>query len=379
MGVTIFEHAPGHLLRPFVEFPHHLYRDDPVWIPPLRLEVTQRLTPGKNPFFDHAEVALFTARRDGQVVGRISAQIDHEHLRRHRDGTGFFGFFDTVNDAEVATTLLRHAGTWLERRGMRAMRGPLSLSINEEVGVLVDGFDTPPSMMMPHHRPYQGALIQHAGLHPARDLLAWWYRVAPPNPRSARARQTIERLPDVHFRSIDMSRYRHEIGTALDIFNDAWHQNWGFVPPTEAEAEKLASDLRFVLDPVLSFFVEAQGRAIAMVICLPNINEVIRDFNGRLTPVTLFKLWWRLKVQKPRTARVMMLGIREDVRRHRDYAPLSTALYAEITRRGVDLGYQWAELSWTLEDNRPINIGIEKMGARLYKRYRLYERKLGTP
>ena len=376
MSIELHQHEPGRDLQDFIQFPHRLYRDDPAWIPPLNLEVAERLTPGKNPFFDHADVALFTARQGAEVVGRISAQIDHEHLRVHDDNAGFFGFFDTVNDLEVATALVETAADWLAERGMTRIRGPFSLSINEELGMLVDGFDTPPAMMMQHHRPYQGGLAEDAGLHRVQDLYAWWYRAVAATPRAARARQMMNELPEVRFRSLDRRRLTAEIATALDIFNDAWRHNWGFVPPTAAEADKLATDLRLVIDPGLSFFVEIDGRPVAMVICLPNLNEATRDFGGRLTPVNILKLIWRLKIRRPRTARVMMLGIRTELRSGKRYGPLSTALFAEINARGRALGYEGAELSWTLAENRPINLGIERMGAEVYKRYRIYEKRI---
>jgi hypothetical protein len=376
MSVELHQHEPGRDLQDFIQFPHRLYRDDPAWIPPLNLEVAERLTPGKNPFFEHADVALFTARQGAEVVGRISAQIDHEHLRVHGDKAGFFGFFDTVKDGAVAATLVDAAAAWLAERGMTWMRGPFSLSINEELGMLVDGFDTPPAMMMQHHRPYQGGLAEDAGLYQVQDLYAWSYRVAAPTPRAARARQVMDDLPEVRFRSLDRRRLRFEIATALDIFNDAWRDNWAFVPPTAAEADKLAADLRLVIDPGLSFFVEIDGRPVAMVICLPNLNEVTRDFSGRLTPLNLLKLAWRLKIRRPKTARLMMLGIRTELRGAKRYGPLSTALYAEVTARGLALGYEWAELSWTLAENRPINLGIERMGAEIYKQYRIYEKRI---
>ena len=376
MTVQIRRHEPGKDLKDFVQLPYDIYHDDPAWIAPLEIELRNRLTPGKNPFFEHADVALFTARNNGRVVGRISAQIDREHLRVHRDNTGFFGFFDTVDGPEVAAALVDAAAAWLAKRGMTTMRGPFSLSINDEAGMLVEGFDTPPMMMMQHHRPYQGGLAEGAGLHKVQDLYAWSYRVVAPTRRSARARHMMEELPEVSFRSLNKRSLKEEIATALDIFNDAWQHNWGFVPATAAEAEKIAKDISLVLDPEVSFFVEINGRAVAMVISLPNLNEVIRDFNGRLTPTNLLKLVWRLKIKRPKTGRVMMVGVRTELRRVKRYGPLSTALFAEVARRGLARGYEWAELGWTLEDNRPINIGITGMGAKIYKRYRIYEKMI---
>ena len=377
MTVTVRRREPGKDLKAFLQVPYEVYRDDPSWVAPLRMEVTQRLTPGQNPFFEHAEVALFTAHRDGRLCGRISAQVDREHLRVHGDGTGFFGFFDTVDDNDVAMVLVTAAAEWLAERGMTTIRGPLSLSINEEVGLLVDGFETPPCVMMPHHRAYQGGLAEATGLRKVRDLFAWSYAAAPPTPRSNKALQTVNALPELRFRSLDTRRLPEEVTTALRIFNDAWQHNWGFVPATPGEAAKMARDLRLLIDPTISFFAEIEGRAVALVIALPNLNEVTRDFGGRLTPANVVKLIWRLKIRRPKTARVLMVGIVTELRGVKRYGALSTALFAEVTRRGFGVGYEWAELSWTLEDNRAINLGIKAMGAHIYKRYRLYEKPIG--
>lgn len=377
MSIEITEHQPGGDLDDFVQVAYEIYRTDPAWVAPLQMEIRDRLSPTKNPFFDHAECALFTARKDGQLVGRVSAQIDQEHLRAHGDGAGFFGFFDTIDDQEVADALLSTAEQWLAHRGMRVMRGPFSLSINEESGLLVEGFDSPPVLLCPHHRPYQGALAEGAGLAKAQDLLGWMYKVEPPPPRAEKAWQTIHSMPEVRFRSIRPGDLKREIGQLLDIFNDAWQDNWGFVPSTEAEAKKMAKDLGMIIDKRLSFFVEVDGEAVAMCVCLPNVNEAIRDFNGKLNPVTVTKLLWRLKVTGLKSARLMLLGIRKKFRGSRRYAPLSIALYAEIAKRGIKAGYQWAELGWTLEDNRAINTGIKGMRAQVYKVYRIYEKVIG--
>ncbi|MCZ6806963.1 MAG: hypothetical protein O7F08_08420 [Deltaproteobacteria bacterium] len=378
MSIEITEHEPGGDLDDFVQVAYEIYRTDPAWVAPLQMEVRERLSPSKNPFFEHAECALFTARKDGNLVGRISAQIDHEHLRAHGDNAGFFGFFDTIDDQEVADALLATAEEWLASRGMSVMRGPFSLSINEEPGLLVEGFDSPPVLMCPHHRSYQGALAEGAGLAKVQDLFGWMYKVEPPPPRAEKAWQTINSMPEVRFRPIRPRALKREIGEILDIFNDAWQDNWGFVPSTDAEARKMAKDLALIMDKRLSFFVEVDGQAVAMCVCLPNLNEAIRDFDGKLNPVTISKLLWRLKARGLKSARLMLLGIRKNFRGSRRYAPLSTALYAEIARRGIKAGYEWAELGWTLEDNRLISAGIKAMRAHVYKVYRLYEKAISV-
>jgi hypothetical protein len=385
MSIEIREHrigsspsaaAPRGFLDEFVRFPNQLFADDPAYVAPLEMEVRDRLNPKKNPFFEHAEGALFVARRDGRVVGRCSAQIDREHLRIHRDDAGFFGFFDTVDDQEVATALLRAAEAWLVERGMKLARGPYSLSINEEMGCLVEGFQHPPVLMMPHARPYQSALIEGAGYAKAKDVLAWRYEVEQPPERAKRAWAEIDAMPEVTFRSVEKKRMQEEVEILVDIFNDAWQHNWGFVPATAAEVRKMAEDMKLLLDEDLAFFATVDGREVACCVCLPNLNEAARDLRGKLFPFGVFKLLYRLKVKQPRSARLVLLGIRGELRGKKRYGALSTAVYAELARRGIEKGYEWAELGWTLEDNHPINLGIKAMRGKVYKRYRVYERPL---
>jgi hypothetical protein len=378
MSIEIKQHEPGEDLEDFIQVAFEVYRDDPAWVPPLRMEITDRLTPKKNPFFQHAEVALFTAWKDGKAVGRISAQIDHEHLRIHEDDTGFFGFFDTVDDQEVASALVAAAEGWLGSRGMTVMRGPFSLSINEETGLLVEGFDSPPTIMSPHHRPYQGALAEGAGLQKVKDCYGWKHQVLPAPARAQKAWETINSLPEVQFRSVSPRKLKKEVHEILDVFNDAWQHNWGFVPATDAEAKKMAADLQRILDKEISFFAEIDGQPVAICVCLPNLNEAIFDFEGKLTPVNFSKLIWRLKVRRPKWARLMLLGIRTELRGKKRYAPLAMAVIAELVRRGLKRGYEWAELGWTLEDNRLMNAAIRSMGATIYKRYRLFEKPIGA-
>ncbi len=377
MSIEVIEHEPGVDLDDFVQVAYEVYRDDPAWVAPLQMEIRDRLSPSKNPFFEHAECALFTARKDGKLVGRVSAQIDREHLRIHQDHAGFFGFFDTIDDQEVADALLSTAEKWLADRGMKVMRGPFSLSINEESGLLVKGFDKPPVLMCTHNRSYQGALVEGAGLTKAHDLFGWLYKVETPPERAEKAWQAVQSMPEVSFRSIRPADLKHEIGELLDIFNDAWQENWGFVPSTEAEAKKMAKDLAPILDRRLSFFVDIDGEPAAMCVCLPNINEAVRDFDGKLNPVTFAKLLWRLKVRGLKSARLLLLGIRKKFRGSRRYAPLSLAMYTQIAKEGIKAGYEWAELGWTLEDNHAINIGIRRMRGQVYKVYRIYEKPIG--
>lgn len=376
-NVEIREHRMGLDLEDFIRVQYDIFRNDPAYIPPLEMELRDRLTPGKNPLFEHAEGTLFTAWRGGKLVGRCSAQIDREHLRVHQDETGFFGFLDTIDDADVAHRLLASAESWLKARGMKRVRGPFSLTINEESGVLIDGFEHPPVLMMPHSTRYQAGLIESYGYEKVQDLYAWKYLVAEPPPRAAKAHADMMALPEVRFRSVDKSRMRQEVDTLVEIFNDAWSENWGFVPATEAEVAKMAQDFKLLLDPDLAFFAEVEGREVGMVVCIPNLNEAARDLNGKLFPFGWAKLLYRLKVKGTSSARLVLLGLRKDMRAKKRYGALSTAMYAELAYRGMKKPqYKWAELSWTLEDNRPINLGIKAMRAQIYKTYRVYEKAL---
>ena len=375
MAIEIRETPIGGKTDHFLDVVDYIYRDDPNFVRPLDMDMKQRLS-RKNPFFRHAEGVLFTAHRNGWCVGRTSAQIDREHNDRHQDDAGFFGFFDTIDDEEVAASLLDAAGNWLKARGMKRMRGPFSLSINEEMGCLVQGFDTPPMILMPHHRPYQGGLIEKAGLPKLKEVYAWRYVVGDVPERARKAHDEIDALPEVKSRHIDMKNLDAEVRIAMDIFNDAWNDNWGFVPYTEAELAKLAEDFRLIIVPDLTYITEIDGEPAAMAIAVPNVNELIHDFGGRLFPLGLPKLLWRLKVVGPKTARLAYLGIRKKYRSTRKYAGLSTYLYTKMNRVGRDLGIQWGELSWTLEDNGPVNVAIRFMGGKIYKKYRLYEKTL---
>lgn len=376
MSIEIREQAPGSSLTAFNAFAHEIYANDPAWIAPLEMEVGDRLSPKANPFFQHGEATIFTAWRDGKMVGRCTAQVDREHLRVHADDTGFFGFFDTIDDPEVARALLGAAEAWLRERGMKTMRGPYSLNINEEAGCLVDGFEHPPVLMMPHATRYQATLLEACGMEKARDLFAWHYKVEPPPERARKAHEAVSQMPEVKFRSVRRKDMRKELDHILEIFNDAWQHNWGFVPATPAEIEKMAKDMSLLIDEDIAFFAEIDGRPVAVCIALPNLNEAAHDIGGKLFPFGVFKMLWRLKVKKVKSARLLILGIRTELRGQKKYGALSTAIYAELAQRGIKAGYEWAELGWTLENNQPINLGIRAMKAKHYKTYRVYERPI---
>ncbi len=355
-----------------------IYASDPKYVRSLDMELKDRLNPKKNPFFEHGEGTIFCAYRGGQCVGRVTASVDRAHLDKYADATGFFGFLDTVDDEEVARELLANAERWLKVKGMSRARGPLSLNVNEELGCLIDGFDTPPYMMMPHHRSYQGGLIEKAGYAKAKDFYAWSYTVGPVNKRTQRGHDEIQSLPEITHRKMSMKNLAKDVDMVVDLFNDAWSDNWGSVPFTRVEAAKMAADFKMLLMPDITCIVSIDGEPAAFALAIPNLNELVRDFGGKLFPFGLPKLLWRLKVEGPRSARLILLGIRKKWRHVRKYAGLSAFMYTEMNDGGKRLGIKDGELGWTLEDNGRVNAGILTMGAKRYKTYRVYEKGLAA-
>ena len=374
--VDIRQIPMGGPIDDFLNVVDYIYKSDPAYIRPLDMELKDRINPKKNPFFEHGEGAIFCAYRNGWVVGRCTASIDREHLDRYGDGVGFFGFLDTVDDEEVARALLARAESWLRGKGMKHARGPLSLNINEETGCLVAGFDTSPYIMMPHHRPYQSTLIEKAGYTKVKDLYAWRYSIGDLNTRVKRAHAEIKSLPEVSFRRASMKNLAKDVEVLVDVFNDAWSDNWGFVPFTRNEVKKMAADFKLLLMPEITCICSIDGEPAAVALAIPNLNELVRDFDGKLFPLGLPKLLWRLKVRGPRSARLLLLGIRKKFRNSRKYAPLSAFMYAEMNDGAKGLGIKEGELGWTLEDNGRINAGITMMGAKHYKTYRVFEKPL---
>jgi hypothetical protein len=382
MTVEIREHVPGEDVSDFILAGKEVFRFDTTWVSPLDFEFRERLSPKKNPLFQRAEVALFTARKNGRIVGRCSATVDREYLRIHHDDTGFFGFFDTIDDEEVAVALMTRAENWLRDRGMKRMFGPVSLYFNDEVGCLIDGFDQPPNFMMAHSRPFQRRLIEFCGCEKEKDLYCWRYDATLPfPPRVLKAWEQVRSYKEVTLRSVDINRIDSEMANVMAIYNDAWSGKWGMVPALPAEVEKVAKEIKLILDPDIAFIAEIGGEAVGMCITVPNLNEAIIDLNGKLfnygLPIGAAKLLWRLKVKKPKSTRLMMLGIRSDIRQNvKRYGGLSAAMYVEVAKRGVKKGYHWGELSWTREDDAPINLGIRSMGAHIYKTYRVFKKAL---
>jgi len=364
-------------LNLFIALPDRLYGDCPNYVTPLRLERQQTLSPKKNPYFQHATAQYWLAYRDGRPVGRISAQVDDLYLSQHRDATGHFGFLDAEDDPAIFRALLGAAETWLKGRGMERVRGPFNLSINEESGLLVEGFDAPAMLMMGFSKPHTAERLAEQGYDKAKDLIA--YDLDLSGGESIRGETLLERMNEtdrVKVRPVDMSRYKAEVAAIMAIFNDAWADNWSFVPFTEAEISKAASDMRPLIRPELNWIAEIDGEPACMMVCLPNLYEAIADLHGRLLPFGWLKLLKRLKASKFESCRVPLMGLRRRYQRTLLGSAVLILMLQSLRTGMLDAGLKRAELSWILEDNMPIRRVIEDLGARPYKTYRIFEKSL---
>ena len=366
--------------RRFLDVPDLVYRNDPCWVPPLRSEVRKLLNRAKNPFFDHGEAFFWIAERAGVTVGRISAQINRLHLARYGDATGHFGFLEAIDDPEVFKALLGTAEEWLRARGMTRILGPYSLSINDEVCVLVAGFDTPPMVAMAHSPPYYGPRLEAEGYRKAKDLHAYVL-----DPRAVTGVERLERTTArirakgrVRTRQIDMKRFQEEMRLGIEIFNDAWADNWGFVPVTDREVSELIKSIAPVIRPEGVIFALVGDRPEGILVGLPNLNEAIADLGGRLLPFGWLKLLWRLRVRRLRSARVILMGVRKAHRNSTRSGALAAVLLGEALRVARSLGIERGELSWILEDNVWALTVAPCAGATLGKVYRVYEKVLAS-
>ena len=363
-------------LKRFIDLPYRLHARDPVWVPPLRRDVELLLSRSKNPFFEHAEAEYLLAERDGQVVGRIAAISNRLHNETHGDRVGFFGFFESVRDQAVASALLDAAAHWCREHSHDVLRGPTSFSVNDECGLLVDGFEFPPTLMMPHNPVYYIELLERAGLTKARDL--WVYQggseeqYVPVPERLARGTELIRQRQGITLRSLDLKNFQHEVERIKELYNAAWEKNWGFVPMTEHEIDHLADQFKPVVIPEMVPMAEKDGKLIGFGIALPDLNVVFRRHrSGRLFPMVL-DLLWSLKRKRIRRARILLLGVLPEYRGK----GVDAMLYHWIWTKSGERKIYWGEAGWILEDNAAMNAGLEKMTFRVYKTYRLYDRPI---
>lgn len=362
-------------LKEFIAFPSSLYRDDPSWIIPLFLEREEHLSK-KNPGTEHIEWQAWVAKKEGKVVGRITAQIDSLHRERYGEDTGHFGMIDAIDDPAVFSALFAAAEGWLKSKGALKITGPFSLNINQESGLLVEGFDTPPSAMMTHAKPYYAANMELQGYTQGIDLLAYWMKRTDLNFSPSLTKMMAQVGKKVTLRRLNRKRFNEEMQVLREIFNSGWQDNWGFVPFTEHEFATMGDQLKFLVPDDMIYIAEVDSVPCAFIVGLPNINEAIADLNGRLLPFGWAKLLWRLKVSGVRTARVPLMGVRQEYQFSR-IGPIIALLLIEALRdpfakRNIDA----LEMSWILESNSGMRTILERIGAVPYKRYRLYEKQL---
>ncbi len=364
------------LVKQFVKVPWPIYRDDPHWVPPLVKERLDLLSP-KHPYFEHAKVKLWIAYKDDQAVGRISAQFDRLKSVSDNESIGYFGLFECIDDSQLALQLFTQAEQWLKNQDCDVVRGPFNLSINQESGLLVKGFDTPPYIMMGHAKPYYQTLLQEHGYTKAKDLYAWFNQsefVDPP----AMLRLAGRYQSRIVLRNVDKNHFDRDIRIMMNIFNDAWANNWGFIPFTENEFVHLGREMLQLIPADHFKIAELDNEPVAMVAGLPNFNQITKDLNGKLFPFGVFKLLWRLKFSRPTTGRVALLGIKQHYQNQLIGSALAFLLIKEIKQVAYATGVVEHEMSWVLEDNKRLNKILESLGAERYKTYRVYEKRLST-
>ena len=359
----------------FIRLPMRLGADDPNYVAPLVFERQQSLTAKGNPFCEHAEVEFWLAVRYGRDVGRISAQIDRLNPQTPQ-GIGNFGMVAAEDDPTIFAALFTVAEDWLRTRGCRAALGPVNLSTNEEVGLLVEGHENPPMFMMSHDARYLAARIEEQGYGRAKDIFAYICSVKDDLPAPILRRIRKGPPEGVTLRMLDMSRFDAEVDTLTGILNDAWSGNWGFTPTTEAETKALAATLKLLIDKRLTWFAEVDGETVGFMILLPNINEAIADLKGKLFPFGWAKLIWRLKIRGVKTGRVPLMGVKRKVAGSLRGQLLPFLLIDAVAQAARELGYARYELSWVLEDNLPMRRICDVGGAKIYKTYRLYQKAL---
>jgi len=361
------------LVDRFIKIPWYIHREhhpSTHWVPPLILDRRDYLNPDKNPFFTHATCAFWIARKDGRDVGRIAAVHDADWEKFQGNRTGSFGMFDSPNDTEVSSALLQAATDWLREQGRDHVIGPLDLSTNYVSGALIEGFDTDPSMEMAYNPPYYKDLFEAFGFGKEKDLWQWYLSSSTPIPEKVvRVSEKIRKRAKVELRPMNLKKWQDEVSLVWDIYNDAWEQNWGFVPVGEAEFRHIAEGLKQVIHPSMAFMAEVEGEPVAFAISIMNVNPILKTLNGRLFPFGLLKLLWKVKIRKQvKDCRLIVLGVKAGYRRR----GIDSILFVATHQGANDLGWEGGEIGWTLDDNDMINRSIESMKGHKVKTYRVF-------
>lgn len=375
-AVSVFRVNSSSARRAFISYVYRLYQSDQFWIPPLRLDVARVLNPKKNAFFEHGQIELFLAKdKSGLIVGRIAAIVNGMHLKKYDDGVGFFGFFECEDDSNVAQLLFETASDWLRKQGLRAMRGPVNPSLNDTAGLLVDGFERQPAILMPYHKPYYERLLLEVGFE--RVMTMWSYyanaRLINEERLNRGAKIVLGRNPNFTIRIIDMDDWENEVRIMLDIFNDAWSENWGHVPMTKREIQQLSDEMRMIVIPELINFVEDDGEPIGFSASLPDLNYIFSTIrNGRLFPTGGLKLLLGMKLKLVRETRMPLMGVKKS---HHGKG-VDSLIVADMLKRHRSIGMQGCEMSWVLDSNNRMKNFLTSMGAVQENEYALYEKSI---
>ncbi len=374
-SVTVRPVASSGDRRKFIDFGYSLYDGDPHFVPPLRMDQAKILNEKKNPFFEHGEIGLFLAEDNGKVVGRIAAIRNGMHLQKYDDNVGFFGFFETVDDLEVSKVLVEAASGWLNERGLVAMRGPANPSLNDTSGLLVEGFDREPSILMAYNKPYYEKHLLDLGFERKMTMFAYYvHKKYIDITKLERGAAIVQRRnPGLTLRTMDMKRYMDEAMIAKDIYNEAWSENWGHVPMTDHEFEHLAKDLKQVVDPNLVYYLELDGDTVAFSVTIPNLNQALKHVKGgRLLPLGLPTLLARAKLGGVYETRMPLMGVRKAYHGR----GFDSLMVLETIKRGKEADYDACEMSWVLESNKVLVNALDNMGAVVDKTYALFEKTL---
>ena len=365
-GVSFVETAQER--REFLEFPYRLYKDHPFWVPPLRIQQKKLIDTKKNPFYKNAEIALFLGTHNGKTAGRIAAIIDHRYNDYHKTKTGFFGFFDCADHQDLASLLIKAASDWLRDRGMTSLLGPTNPGMMDTIGVLVEGFDSIPAILMPYNDSSYDRLLTTAGLQKEMDLFSFIVNAETVDlDRVNRAREIVyTRNPGLSVRPINLKRIFDEVDIIRDIFNQAWQHNWGFIPLSKEEFVELAKDLKSIIDPDLAYIAEIDGKPVAFTVPLPDYNQIFHKMNGNLLPFGIFKLL--LGRNKMTNIRTTLMGVLPEYRGR----GIDAVLHQHEIEKGLKKGYFSSELGWVLENNIEMVRVAERIGSHSKKVYRMY-------
>jgi hypothetical protein len=373
-NLTVVPVSSRRELKAFIQVPWHIYSDDPQWVPPLLLERRLHFS-SFNPYFKQAKWQAWIAFRGNHPVGRISAQIDQKHRNLHGKQSGQFGLIESVNDPEVFAALFNACEIWLKGQNSINISGPFNFSINQECGVLVSGFETPPVILMPHAREWYGPMIEENGYVPAMDLLAYWINL---DFKASRVMSSIVNRykKRIHLRCLRRKKFKEELEILRNIFNDAWSTNWGYLPFSKEEFAELGNSLRFFIPDNFIQIAELNGEAVAFIVVLPNINEVLRALDGKLFPLGWLKLLKAVKNKDIRTGRVPLMGVRKKYQNSPIGMALSFMVCSAARDHAAKNGIEGVEMSWILENNKGMRNILDNVGSPEYKRYRIYEKKI---